>query len=275
MTVREIMRTRGPSIRPTDGWPVAVRALLSSGARVLPVVEDGALLGLVGERAVLAAQASGGFSAPVGRSWATPEIGPGDEVDRLVGRMASEGVEGYAVVDEVRWLGVVTAAELLPRLARQPLPRRPERVRDRMAADPPCATLDEPLAVALERMRERAVRHLPVIDGGRQVIGMLSDSDLRAAVGDLIAAEDADRLRARLRLQEVSDVARRSALVIPQGASLSDAAQMLVGHGLEALAVVDEDWRLVGLLTSLDLLGAGHEGLRPRFSPSEPRPVLH
>lgn len=113
-------------------------------------------------------------------------------------------------------------------------------VRGRMSRDvitvPPSATV----ADALDTLNANAIRHLPVVDGGR-VVGILSDRDLRLALTD--RPDDAS----------VSDVMSKDPLTVPPDAPVEDAAHLLVEHSVGCLPVVD-DGELVGILTASDLL---------------------
>ena len=53
-----------------------------------------------------------------------------------------------------------------------------------MTHAPTTAAADDNLIDAAARMADRNVRHLPVVDGERHVVGMLSDRDVRTQVGD-------------------------------------------------------------------------------------------
>lgn len=54
---------------------------------------------------------------------------------------------------------------------------------------------DDPLLEAAPRMFQHGSRHLPLVDGMRRVVGMLSDRDIREAVGNpLLALDEEQRL---------------------------------------------------------------------------------
>lgn len=262
MKVRDLMQARPLTIAATDSWEAAAQLMLWAGVRQLPVLEGGRLVRLVTEREVLAAREQGAFSRPVAAPSHPPPtaLHPEQDVIDVVARLLQENQDAFAVVEAGEVVGLVTLTDVLAKLVRRSLTKtenRPERVRDLMTRDPEVASFDDSLFDALGRMRRLGVRHLPIVDGEHHVVGLLSDRDVRRALGDLLRREEENGLGARLRLQKVSDVARRSPLTIREHASLTDAIQMLVDHRVGALPVVDDDHRLVGILSCLDVLAAG------------------
>ena len=53
------------------------------------------------------------------------------------------------------------------------------RVRDYMTADVVYANLDDGLRQTFYRMRERGIRHMPVLGDREELVGIISDRDLR------------------------------------------------------------------------------------------------
>ncbi len=101
------------------------------------------------------------------------------------------------VDDEQRPLGVVTDRDLLRRVVAAD--RDPEKMTaaDVMSRDVCCAGADEPLSKVLEHMRERCVRRIPVVEGGR-VVGIASlDDVLMALSADLWNVAEAVRIELR------------------------------------------------------------------------------
>lgn len=98
-----------------------------------------------------------------------------------------------------------------------------------------------------ERFAELALQHLPVTDGGR-LVGMISSNDLlRLRIEPLRRSRRNGRLQARHLMQTAPATVRESA-------SLREAAATLCEGSLHALPVVDGDQRLVGFVTSSDLI---------------------
>lgn len=140
------------------------------------------------------------------------------------------------------------------------------RVEDIMTPDPVTIAPEAPLAVALKLMRERQVRHLPVVDTEGRLVGILTDRDLRqASFARLRALREADQ---DLQVQSVMTWAL---VVIHPTATIAHAARVMFERRVGSLPVV-EGGRLVGIVTERDLLRAVMEE-HPELEPG-PEAVL-
>lgn len=138
-----------------------------------------------------------------------------------------------------------TAADTFPPPALTP-PAGRARVRDCMsrpgiAVTP--ATDFATVAAVLSASRRGVV---PVVSPDGTVTGVVAASDLLTAY-----AEESPRRELSAR-----DLMTGPAVTVPEGATVPAALALLTGEGLHHLPVVDADGRLVGLLTSHDLLDA-------------------
>lgn len=114
---------------------------------------------------------------------------------------------------------------------------------------------------AVSRMRERGIRHLPVLDARKRLIGIVTDRDLRQVVLDAaIGRADADRLGDL----DVREVMTWGVVTVTAATDLCEAAQVMREQQLGALPVVDPAGRVVGMLTEHDLIGALQSLLRER-----------
>lgn len=127
-------------------------------------------------------------------------------------------------------------------------------VRDWMSPDPVTVSPETPVAEVRQLFTDKGFRHLPVEAGG-VLCGIVSDRDveinpraLRLAIRRREAAELLDDDR------PVEAVMSSSPYTIGPDASVSDAARQLVSRRIGALPVVDEDRRLVGIITVVDCL---------------------
>jgi CBS domain-containing protein len=132
------------------------------------------------------------------------------------------------------------------------------------------------VAAAEQLMRERRCQHLPVV-AGLKVVGMLAAHDLLKAL--ILRSDtgepDSELLRqTSLENRHVADIMQRNVRVLPQTATLLDAARSLSVGGFHALPIVAADGRVVGLVTSTDLIQALADDLqRAASSTAQPAPA--
>ncbi len=104
-------------------------------------------------------------------------------------------------------------------------------------------------------MRDRKIRHLPVVEEGGRLVGILTDRDVRhAALVPALAEHLTWELR-RLKSLRVRDVMTWSVVTTHPEATLAQAGLTMFQRRIGSLPVV-EDGRLVGILTETDVLAA-------------------
>lgn len=103
------------------------------------------------------------------------------------------------------------------------------------------------LGTAHDRMRQHAIRHLPVLRNDR-LVGMLSEHDILEYRATLEGADDWTRVA-------VSGVMNRSPQTAGPDDSVTEAAARMASGKLDALPVV-ELGRLIGIVTITDILAA-------------------
>lgn len=110
---------------------------------------------------------------------------------------------------------------------------------------------DDSLAAAARLMAERGFRHIPIVDEGGQLRGLVSQTDVLAASGSRLLAGDPDRDPAGIRIREfmTTDVA-----TVDERANLRQAALFLQRHKYGCLPVVT-DGELRGIVTDHDFVG--------------------
>lgn len=135
------------------------------------------------------------------------------------------------------------------------------RVRDVMTASPMTIDPEAPVETAATVMRERSLRHLPVVDDQGALIGIVTDRDLRSAMlGPAVAAylPEGGRLRALTRALDdirVRHVMTWGAVTTAPDAPVAQAAAIMAERRIGSLLVVT-DKRLVGIVTEHDVLKA-------------------
>ncbi len=110
------------------------------------------------------------------------------------------------------------------------------------------------LLQARDEMTKLGVHHLPVVDGGGGLIGMISDREVDRILAVMQAAEGK-----RLTLT-VGDVCRGEALRVTPELPAHQAASMLIESRTDGLPVVDKG-QVIGVITATDLLEVAREAL--------------
>jgi CBS domain-containing protein len=132
------------------------------------------------------------------------------------------------------------------------------------------ATVEEaaPLADAAAEMAAGGFRHVPVVDGGGRLAGMVSERDLRMRLGtDVHGIADAagDALS-----QPVNEVMTPDPISLPPTATLAEALAVFADDRVGAIPVVDEGDRPIGIVSYVDLLGTIRK-LSEQIARSAPR----
>lgn len=131
-------------------------------------------------------------------------------------------------------------------------------VKQWMSGDPVWVEASACALEALEQMQDRGIRHLPVVDAGRRVVGVLALDDLRVALPFPVGLREHPNVEQRESAREwtVADVMTHAPETLPEGADLSEAAEMMAERRIGCLPIVDAEGRLAGILTETDLLHA-------------------
>jgi acetoin utilization protein AcuB len=131
------------------------------------------------------------------------------------------------------------------------------QTQDVMTSNPITAPPDATVAEVWDLMRERGVRHLPVVEKGA-LIGILSDRDLaRFDVGRLLSEDaDVEALRRELGTPAVKVMSADVVTVEPE-AELGEVVDLIVDNRIGAVAVVRPGTQeLVGIVSYIDVLEA-------------------
>ncbi|MBO2447944.1 CBS domain-containing protein [Actinomadura barringtoniae] len=137
-----------------------------------------------------------------------------------------------------------------------------------MTSDVATVQADATFRDIVAMLEKRRISGLPVIDGGRRVLGVVSESDLlvkeaaEPLPGESPYAEHQAVWRgrrhrlenARARGGTAGEIMSTPAVTIAAGATIIEAARLLTRHGVNRLPVVDADGRLAGIVSRADLL---------------------
>ena len=128
------------------------------------------------------------------------------------------------------------------------------QVADLMTSDVVTASPEDSVARVRNLMYEHWVRHIPVVDGEKRLIGLVTYRDLLRR--HLI--EQSDRPvwveQEELERIETDTVTQHIVDHVKPGTDLAEAGRLLLENRKGCLPVVDEDGRLVGMLSEADFV---------------------
>jgi CBS domain-containing protein len=228
-TAGEVMTQQVLAVHPDTSLAEATRMLLMRDYRALPVVDEG---------------------------------------NRLVGIVTNN--------DLVQRGGLSARLELLASLEPGALDRelaspelRSKSVRDVMTSEVVSVAADERLERAAHVMVERRIKRLPVVDGERRLLGVLSRVDvLRTMSEDYHVREDASEDQVRP-ARTVGEAMRHDVPAVAAGAPLGEVLDAVTSTRLNRAIVIDDSGRVLGTVTDADLLSqldpGGETGLLARL----------
>lgn len=116
--------------------------------------------------------------------------------------------------------------------------RKVKRAESGMIYDPVTITKEQTVGDALQLMRENKIGGIPVVDEQMKLIGIVTNRDLRFQTDMSLP---------------IAEVMTCNNLVTTTNPNLQEASQILLKNKIEKLPVVDEDNKLVGLITYRDI----------------------
>jgi CBS domain-containing protein len=126
------------------------------------------------------------------------------------------------------------------------------RVVDLMRTDLKTVDPDATIAEAVTILADGHVSGLPVVDGRRRVLGVISASDVVLAIAEAASAAERERLFDQTRVREI--MTTRPQVVGPD-TDVAEAARVMLYLEIHRL-FVEEDGELVGVISQSDIAGA-------------------
>jgi CBS-domain-containing membrane protein len=142
-----------------------------------------------------------------------------------------------------------------------------------MDRDPAFVSVDADAETAISLMRDHELPGLPVVAADRRVVGIVTDSDLIIRdeqadlhmphflnlMGGVIFLEPMKHFEDRLRkafATKVSDLMTADPITVRPEDPATKAAKLIASEKHNRLPVVDEEGRLAGVVTRVDVLAA-------------------
>jgi CBS domain-containing protein len=243
----------------------ALQRMLRNDVRHLPVqrVPGGRVIGVISERDVLRAHKARPdddvLAHPVREFMSAPvhSVHPNAPLADAAADLNAHELGCLPVIEGGVLVGLITIEDVLAVVAQLPLRRSAEGAHEQVGAlmtlHPIAARADDTVVMTAAKMVRAGVRHVCVVDGDRRVIGILSDRDVRRVMGDPRNALAAD-VPERIAEVTVGSAMTADPRTIQEDAPLSAALDTLLTERFGALPVVDDDDRLRGILSYIDVL---------------------
>jgi acetoin utilization protein AcuB len=112
---------------------------------------------------------------------------------------------------------------------------------------------DADVQKAQKKMSGAHFHHLPVVDQDKRLVGIVTDRDIRSAMPSSLSSEYISEKETLLRIK-IKDIMTKDIITISPLDTLQDALLLLQRKKVGAFPVVDEQSKLVGIISVRDML---------------------
>ena len=154
-------------------------------------------------------------------------------------------------------------------------------VKDNMVSSPITIRPEQSVSEAVDLMSENGLHRLPVVDGGGKLVGLVTESVITSNTPNNATSLSVFELNYLLNKLSINDIMIKDVITIGKDALLEEAATLLRKNDIGCLPVVDEENKLIGIITHndiftafIDLLGYNHNGIRYVISIPEDHPGI-
>lgn len=137
-------------------------------------------------------------------------------------------------------------------------------IKDRMTKDPYTIQVNASISALMALMREYNLKKVPVLDGDK-VVGIVTDRDIERVSPSKATTLSIFEINYLLSKTIVKDAMTKDVFTVHPGDHIEDAAVLMREKHISALLVVDDNKKLVGIVTESDLFEALIDMLGARF----------
>src|SRR5512134_2594823 len=130
----------------------------------------------------------------------------------------------------------------------------------RMMRNPVWVDENDSMKKAMDLLKERDIRHLPVLKDGEKLVGIVTERDIKQASPSPATALEIREIYYLLDKVKVKQIMTRRPYTISSSAPVEEAALIMREKKIGCLPVVDGG-KLVGILTETDILDAFIEAM--------------
>jgi CBS domain-containing protein len=175
-------------------------------------------------------------------------ISPDTSVEEAAELMDRFKITGLPVLKDKTLIGFVSQNEIISLCIKFTM----IKVKDLMSPIKIEVSVEDRLVYARKLMFENKFGSLLVIDGGK-VVGVVSEGSLARSFSNFRETVPAKHQEERIRYLLVRDGMKQLDSYLTLEDSIADAAKMMLNKGVRALPVLDENARVIGIVTKGDL----------------------
>jgi len=127
-----------------------------------------------------------------------------------------------------------------------------ELVKDWMTANPICVSPETTLPEALQIMKDKRIRRLPVMDGKGKLVGVVTRGDLRGAQPSEATSLSIYEINYLISKLTLGGLMTKAIATVTPNTTIGDAARLMLKHKIAGLPVMDNG-KVVGILTESDV----------------------
>lgn len=131
--------------------------------------------------------------------------------------------------------------------------------------------VDDSMQAAMKLMKENGIRMIPVLKKDK-LVGVVTDRDLKRASASDATTLDVHELLYLISKIKVQNVMTKDPVTVPYNYTVEETAAVLLKHKISGAPVVDQNGKVVGVITQTDLFrvlialtGVGKGGIQFAF----------
>ena len=129
-------------------------------------------------------------------------------------------------------------------------------VKDNMVSSPITIGADASVSEAVDLMSENKLHRLPVVDGENHLIGLITEGVITENTPNNASSLSVFEINYLLNKLTIRDIMISDVITISKDALLEEAATILRKYDIGCLPVVDEENKVIGIITHNDIFSA-------------------
>jgi acetoin utilization protein AcuB len=264
--IRHWMTPDPKTISPTTRLSDARRIMDAEKFRVLPIMKEGELVGIITRRGLLRTDISPlsetGVTQPVDLSQNTVDtimttnvltITPSAPLPKAARIMMENKITALPVMEGKKLVGIITTSDLFRFIIEEvPLLKENIQVNAYMTSEVVCVPPDTSLLETHRLMGVRRIRSL-LVTQENHLIGIVTRTDLLSADPSRFLSKNNQELSEEIERSTVEKIMTRGLLIVRPNTNITEAASLMLTNKIHSLPVLEQDGGVAGIITEVDL----------------------